>query len=153
LLGRDDEARAIVSEGLEIARAFPSVAQLLGIIAGEAAKLGVASDVVELVRLAPESPWREAAVAEASGERVRAADVYRGMGAPAIEADVRLGAAAALLEEGRVAEGLDELDKSLAFYRSVRATFFVEPVRSLIGWTIVASGIPVYLFWRRRRHE
>src|SRR5262245_52246889 len=35
----------------------------------------------------------------------------------------------------------------------VGATFFVEPVRSLIGWTIVASGIPVYLFWRRRRHE
>ena len=35
----------------------------------------------------------------------------------------------------------------------VSATFFVEPVRSLIGWTIVASGIPVYLFWRRRRDE
>jgi APA family basic amino acid/polyamine antiporter len=35
----------------------------------------------------------------------------------------------------------------------VGATFFVEPVRSLIGWAIVASGIPVYLFWRGRRHE
>jgi APA family basic amino acid/polyamine antiporter len=32
----------------------------------------------------------------------------------------------------------------------VAATFWVEPVRSLIGWAIVASGIPVYLFWRRR---
>ncbi|HVQ35411.1 MAG TPA: amino acid permease, partial [Candidatus Bathyarchaeia archaeon] len=35
----------------------------------------------------------------------------------------------------------------------VSATFVVEPLRSLIGWTIVASGIPVYLFWRRRRDE
>jgi len=35
----------------------------------------------------------------------------------------------------------------------VSATFVVEPVRSVIGWTIVASGIPVYLFWRRRRDE
>jgi hypothetical protein len=33
----------------------------------------------------------------------------------------------------------------------VWATFRVEPLRSLIGWTIVASGIPVYLFWKRRR--
>ena len=32
----------------------------------------------------------------------------------------------------------------------VAATFRVEPVRSLIGWAIVASGIPVYLFWRRK---
>ena len=35
----------------------------------------------------------------------------------------------------------------------VAATFRVEPVRSLIGWAIVASGIPVYLFWRRKRRE
>jgi multisubunit Na+/H+ antiporter MnhB subunit len=32
----------------------------------------------------------------------------------------------------------------------VAATFRVEPVRSLLGWTIVASGVPVYLYWRRR---
>jgi tetratricopeptide (TPR) repeat protein len=133
LLGRDDEARALASEGLEIARATPSVGQLLSIIAGESVKLGLAPDVVELVQLAPESPWREAALAEASGERVRAADVYRRMGAPAIEAGVRLGAAAALLEEGRTAEGLDELEKSLAFYRSVRATFFLERGEALLA--------------------
>ncbi|HJQ98499.1 MAG TPA: hypothetical protein VJ826_09300, partial [Candidatus Polarisedimenticolaceae bacterium] len=35
----------------------------------------------------------------------------------------------------------------------VAATFRVEPWRSVIGWAIVASGIPVYLFWRRRRDE
>jgi len=34
----------------------------------------------------------------------------------------------------------------------VAATFRVEPARSVIGWTIVLSGIPVYLFWSRRRH-
>jgi len=35
----------------------------------------------------------------------------------------------------------------------VGATFRVEPWRSVIGWAIVASGIPVYLFWRGRRYE
>jgi hypothetical protein len=48
------------------------------------------------------------------------------MDAPAIEAEVRFAAAEALLEEGRTAEGLAELEKALAFYRSVRATFFLE---------------------------
>ena len=33
----------------------------------------------------------------------------------------------------------------------VAATFVEHPGRSLLGWTLVAAGVPVYLYWRRRR--
>ena len=32
----------------------------------------------------------------------------------------------------------------------VAATFRVEPWRSVAGWGLVASGVPLYLWWRRR---
>jgi APA family basic amino acid/polyamine antiporter len=32
----------------------------------------------------------------------------------------------------------------------VGATFVQHPFRSLLGWTLVAAGWPVYEFWRRR---
>jgi hypothetical protein len=140
LLGREDEARALVSEGIELCRAAPSLATLLGIVATEAEWLGVASEIEEVVTLAPEGPWKEAILAEVRGERTRAADVYRDMGATAPEARVRLGAAAALLDEGRTAEGLAQLEKALAFYRSVRATFFVERGEALLASAQSASA-------------
>ncbi len=132
-IGRVDEARALVSDALEIARDRPTIATLLGLIAGEARMLGLDREIVELIALAPDGPWKEAALAEASGEGVLAADLYQRMGALAVEADVRFGAAERLLEEGRTAEGLAELDKALAFYRSVRATFFIERAESLLA--------------------
>jgi APA family basic amino acid/polyamine antiporter len=32
----------------------------------------------------------------------------------------------------------------------VGATFVEHPVRSVLGWTLVAAGLPVYFFWKRR---
>jgi len=32
----------------------------------------------------------------------------------------------------------------------VAGTVYSNPQESLIGWLLLASGIPVYLFWRRR---
>jgi len=32
----------------------------------------------------------------------------------------------------------------------VGATFVEHPARSLLGWTLVAAGLPVYAFWKRR---
>jgi hypothetical protein len=26
----------------------------------------------------------------------------------------------------------------------------VHPMRSLLGWSLVAAGLPVYFFWKRR---
>ena len=126
LLGRLDEARAHVLEGMSVARANPALGSMLGRIASESDKLGVTSEVDEIISQAPEGPWKDVALAELHGEDTRAADMFRRMGAPAIEADVRIAAAEALLEEGRTTEGLAELEKALAFYRSVGATFFLE---------------------------
>ncbi len=32
----------------------------------------------------------------------------------------------------------------------VGATFVEHPARSLLGWTLVAAGLPVYFYWKRR---
>ena len=32
----------------------------------------------------------------------------------------------------------------------VISTFVEHPVRSLLGWALVAAGLPIYAFWRRR---
>jgi class 3 adenylate cyclase/tetratricopeptide (TPR) repeat protein len=132
-IGHDDEARALVSEGIKIARETPTIAQLFGILAGEARRLGTTADVVATLRLAPDGPWKDAALAEAEGDGIRAADLYHRMGAPALEADARFGAAEALLEDGRTVEGLAELEKALAFYRTVKATFFIERAEALLA--------------------
>ena len=116
-----------------MARANPALAAMLGRIASESDRLGVTSDVDEIISQAPEGPWKDAALAELRGERTRAADMYRRMGVPAIEADVRIAAAEALLEEGRTAEGLAELEKALTFYRSVGATFFLDRGEALLA--------------------
>jgi class 3 adenylate cyclase/tetratricopeptide (TPR) repeat protein len=131
-VGRIDEARALVSEGIEIARETPTRAHLFGIVAAEAPKLGVAEEVADIIAAAPDGPWKDAGLAEARGELTRAADIYHGMGAIALEADARFAAAEELLGDGRTAEGLAELDKALAFYRSVNATFFLERGEALL---------------------
>jgi tetratricopeptide (TPR) repeat protein len=133
LIGRVDEGRALVIEGIDVARANPTIGQLAGIVAREAAMLGVAPDVGEILASAPDGPWKEAALAAVRGEHSRAANMYESMGVPAIEADARLAAAESLLEEGRTAEGLGELERAVAFYRSVRATFFLERAEALLA--------------------
>jgi class 3 adenylate cyclase/tetratricopeptide (TPR) repeat protein len=133
LLGRQDEARVLVAEGMGIAEANPSIANLLGIVADQATALGVVHEIVEIIELAPGGPWKDAALADARGEHSRAADMYERMGFMSIAADVRFGAAEALLEEGLTAEGLAELDKALAFFRPVGATFFLERGEALVA--------------------
>jgi tetratricopeptide (TPR) repeat protein len=133
LIGRDDEARALVSEGIEIARETPTIAHTFLILAGEAHMLDVAPEVVEVLSMAPDGPWKDAALAEAGGEPARAAELYHRMGASAIEADARFGAAQALLEDGRTEEGLAQLEQALAFYRSVGATFFLERGEAMLA--------------------
>ena len=133
LLDRPEEARVFVTEGLAVARANPAAAgSFLWLIASGAAKLGCAPDVVEILTQAPDGPWKEAALAEANGEHTRAADMYQRTGALALVAETRFASAEALFGAGRTAEGLGELEKALAFYRSVRATFFIERGEALL---------------------
>jgi hypothetical protein len=60
-----------------------------------------------------------------------AADVYAEIGVPTDEAEARLRAAKSLIEVGRRDEGEAQLERALAFYRSVGATRFVREGEAL----------------------
>jgi tetratricopeptide (TPR) repeat protein len=132
-LGRVADAGPLVSEGMQIAEANPTIGHFFSIVAGLAGPLGVPQEVVEIVSRAPAGVWKDAALAKLGDEPTRAAEIYQWIGAPVLAADARFTAAEALLQKGHTAEGLAELDEALAFYRSVRATFFLERGEALLA--------------------
>ena len=132
LLGHDAEARELASEAVEVARANVDLAEHLGVFGSVAHPLGIEEAVRDLIRQAPESPWKHGALAQAEGDFMRAADVFAGLGDLAAEAEARFAAADVLIEAGRRAEGEEQLEKALAFYRSVGATFFVQRGEALL---------------------
>ena len=78
------------------------------------------------------TPWRKAAAAYVSGDFQAAAAEYSAIGALPEEADARLRAAERLFGEGRRAEADAELNRSLAFWRSVGATAYVGQGEALL---------------------
>ena len=85
--------------------------------------------IVELVR--QRAPWKDVIVAARSRAIfARAGDLLRGDGRAHVRG-ARSGSSAerSCIEAGRRAEGEDELEKALAFYRSVGATFFIQRAR------------------------
>jgi hypothetical protein len=96
--------------------------------------LGGTSELPALVeRSTIKTPWRSAAAAYVSGEFGIAADTYSAMGALPEEAEARLRAAEALVREGRRAEADEELERSLAFWRSVGATAYIREGEALLA--------------------
>jgi hypothetical protein len=89
----------------------------------------------ELIDVLPstESPWAQAAAAFAAGNLRRAADICGGMGAATEEARDRLWLAEALIDQYRRAEADVELQRALAFYRSVGATRYIRQAESLLA--------------------
>jgi hypothetical protein len=69
------------------------------------------------------------------GEFVRAAEIYEAVGYLVFEADARFRAGRDLLERGRRAEGEAELDRALAFYRSVGAELLIRRAEELFRAT------------------
>jgi class 3 adenylate cyclase/tetratricopeptide (TPR) repeat protein len=131
-LGRDDEARALAAEGIEIARANPALGAHLGAIADHARALGVAAEVIEVASSAPDGPWRDATLAMARGDLEQAAQFFERARIFVFEAEVRFVAAEWLFEGGATTDGLAELEKALAFFRSVDATFFLDRGEALL---------------------
>jgi class 3 adenylate cyclase/tetratricopeptide (TPR) repeat protein len=133
-LGRLDDARSLAAEALDVIEQQPQFAVLLGILLGPfPEELGVADRGRELLAIGPrESRWKEAARAIFDGDYARAADVYERMDAVTAEAEMRLANAARLIEAGRYPEGAPDLQKALAFHRSVGATFFVRHAEQLL---------------------
>jgi class 3 adenylate cyclase/tetratricopeptide (TPR) repeat protein len=79
------------------------------------------------------TPWLEAAIALASGEFLRAAEIYNAIGHVPDEAYARLRAAEALVGEGRRAEADAELERALVFWRSVGATAYIREGEALLA--------------------
>jgi class 3 adenylate cyclase len=78
-------------------------------------------------------PWGRAASLFVSGDPRGAAEICASMGAVAEEARARLAAATLLVEQGRRAEADFELQRALAFYRSVGATRYVREGEALLA--------------------
>jgi class 3 adenylate cyclase/tetratricopeptide (TPR) repeat protein len=94
---------------------------------------GRAARFLEAATESSRSPWERAAVAYVSGDPGAAADLYGDMGAMPEEAYARLRAAHLLVQEGRRAEADTELEKALAFWRSVGATAYVREGEALMA--------------------
>ncbi|HEY6380167.1 MAG TPA: hypothetical protein VI316_13415, partial [Candidatus Dormibacteraeota bacterium] len=133
MLGRIDDGKVLAAEAFEAARGNHKAAISLSQINYVARRLGVRQQLLEVLEGAPDTPWKEAAVAGARGELSRAADLYAGFGAPTIEAEARLCAAEELIKAGRRSEGETELHRALDFYRSVGASFHIARGEALFA--------------------
>jgi hypothetical protein len=90
------------------------------------------SELLDL--LEPErSLWFAAAQAVATGDLVRAADLYAEIGSVPDEAFARMHAARDLIVAGRTAEGADQLARARAFFERVGATGFLSACDDLLA--------------------
>ena len=125
-VNRGEQARPLLDEAVKyLKQEGPGVPD----IAVAAADLGalVASDVAGTRR------WTDAARLMVSGDFVAAADIYATIGSLPDEADARLRAARALVEAGRRPEADAQLQRALAFYRSVGATRYLRQGEALLA--------------------
>jgi class 3 adenylate cyclase/tetratricopeptide (TPR) repeat protein len=132
LAGRRDEALGFAREVLAFAREHPSLGGTVGQISIVAEELGVRSELLKILDLAPAGPWVDAARAGLEGDFVRLREIFVEFGAPALEAEANLLAGESLIGSGRREEGLPYLQDALAFYRSVGATFFIRRAEALL---------------------
>jgi tetratricopeptide (TPR) repeat protein len=95
--------------------------------------LGLGDRLLEASEAAIETPWLVAARAILRGDLGAAAAVYAEAGDRAGEAYVRLRLAKELAAAGRRADADVELQRALAFYRSVGATRYVREGESLLA--------------------
>jgi tetratricopeptide (TPR) repeat protein len=132
LVGRTDDAREALDESLAI---FDSLALRSGFdlpyIVVTAFELGADESRVLTSRRDP--VWAEAAKWYFAGEFSRAADVYEKIGSLSDEAEARLRAAKSMIEREEREDGEEQLERALAFYRSVGATRFVREGEALLA--------------------
>ena len=133
--GRDDAARALARELLGVARANPqdaAYALSMDFLLTRVA-LEHEPELREILGNAPFPRWKSLDFACLDRDFVRAADMWAEAGSPTWEARLRLRAAEELIETGRRAEGDAELQKAIAFYRTVGATFFIQRGEQLLA--------------------
>jgi tetratricopeptide (TPR) repeat protein len=134
--GRRDEAVETANELLGTIRAAdealpPSWVIYLGLALED---LGRLDDIAELVsRVSFPSPFLDLLAALAAGDLVGAADRLGEAGWRSEEAMVRLRAGGRLLTAGRHAEGEAQLARALDFFRSVRATAYLQEAEHVLA--------------------
>ena len=130
VLGRVDEGRELAHEAL----AGKPVMWALTDLAWVAAELDCEAAVREWIEQIPiDTKWRGAARALLQHDFVTAADVFSDSGALDDEALARLRAAEQLVAEGRRGEADEQLQRSLAFWRSVDATRYIQEGEALLA--------------------
>jgi hypothetical protein len=131
-LGRRAEARPLLDEAVGITTLL--AASAWSDLAWAAPSLGCPDDVrVALDRFTPGSRWVDVARAVLDGAFDRAADLYATIGSAPNEAFARLAAAERDLSDGRIAEGTLELQRAVAFYRSVGAARYLRRADELLA--------------------
>jgi tetratricopeptide (TPR) repeat protein len=131
-LGRLDEAQTLIDELLVLDPGV--VTTTASIVATVAAELGRGGEIeAAFAHLPPDSPWHKSVGLILDGRFDRAADLFAKIGAVAPEAHARLRAGAALAKRKRHAEAKEQLEKALAFYRSVRATRYIRQAEALLA--------------------
>jgi class 3 adenylate cyclase/tetratricopeptide (TPR) repeat protein len=133
VLGNQSEARALAEEALALARTNVDMAAAGNSLIYVAGRLGIREALREIIARSPEGPWKDLTVAGAEGDLGRAAALYAQFGVPTFEAYARLFAGESLIEAGNRAAGEAELGRSLAFFRSVGAVFFVGRGEALLA--------------------
>ncbi|MEX2614309.1 MAG: hypothetical protein WD380_12090, partial [Gaiellaceae bacterium] len=132
-LGRWDDARQLVHELIPVIRAHPDAAGWESMVAPYAEHLGVREELREIVAAAPSNAWNDASLLSLDLDFCGAAEIFAAMPSRTLEAWQQRSAGAHLIEAGRRAEGEVELQKALAFYRSVGATFFTKRAEDLLA--------------------
>jgi tetratricopeptide (TPR) repeat protein len=97
----------------------------------EAAGRGL--ELAEALSGYPTIPWTRAGAAFGRGDSAGAADICSELGAVTQEAYARLAAARQLVEAGTRREADEQLQRALAFYRSVGATRYVRQGETLLA--------------------
>ena len=77
--------------------------------------------------------WRTVIEHILAGELDAAANIMDSAGNPTIEAHIRKHAGFRMLAAGRTADAQVELERALAFYRSVDASAYVEQIESALA--------------------
>jgi class 3 adenylate cyclase len=133
--GRQDEARTVADEALEIAlsREVPESLEYIDAVLLFDALGRSDQHLRALEQKRAKTPVTLGAIAAAEGDYPSAADAYGDLGYRAAEAAARLRAAEQLVREGRRAEADFELQRALAFYRSVGATRYIQEAEALLA--------------------
>jgi tetratricopeptide (TPR) repeat protein len=138
---RLDEARSLVDELVTLVRSFGAHGALtqFGLVAEELGAVdAIRGALAEGTTQAP--VWLGVLELVYAGDFGPAADAMTRIGAVTTEAHLRRKAGEVHLANGRVAEGVDELERALTFFHSVGATRYVAEVESELAEAQSASA-------------